>query len=1011
MPRSSISIPNPVNGYQGAASGTLALPASFSLSVGKNNANTTFSGSVTGGGSALTKIGNGALTLGGTNSYTGGTTISSGGLAFSTTNAIPASGAITLAGGAIAASPILATGSTSPVSDWLGKLAASPSGAVTLTNGATDSESLTLPANISLGAFAGGSATYSGALSPTGATFYLGGGGGTLFVTQPLTGGNNLTVGQYGGTGNVVLTQTSGYSGTTTISTGTLTIGAAANQTFSSVIGGNGVLSASAGTITLANSTVLSQINVDASGAGKLNFGSLTSATFGGLQGASGTLSMLNASGAAVALSLGNNNLNTVYAGILTDSNSGATLTKIGTGQLTLSGHSTYKGATTISAGTLSLGVGGGTAALLSPVTINAGAFVNLTATDALGFSSSATVIPTVNVNGGVINDAGGNEGFLTQFNLAGGTMTSTNGGYNFSNNTTGSLLPNIGITTLASTASSVVSGGVVIRGTSITFNVASGTVPSGIDLAISGNISGGGNIAKSGLGLLLLSGTESNATTSVTAGTLSLTGALNGGGAITVSPGAVFTESAAGLISGAASLSVSGAATLAASNTYTGITSANGGSLTISNAAALQNSILDATGASVNFAEPTSGTVAGLQGSSGTVSIAGVALSVGGNAATTYSGNLTGSGGSVIKNGSGGAILAGTNSYSGGTTIVSGALGFGASSSLPGSGSILLAGGGLIATPVLASGSVSPLNDWLAKLGPSPTGAIALTAGATDLESVTLPANVALGAAAGGSAVFAGNLTPTGGVYYLGGGGGTLVFAASLAGGNSLNVGKFSAGNVFLNSGNSYSGNTTINAGSTLTIGDASALGSQGSGGVFSGLLSGSGALVYSGSSTGSSLTLSANNSAFAGSIGVNLGTLTLTGTAGGSLAVGGGTFNYAPPAGQSQTFTGLIVNQGDSTINNSSGGGTLALGGITRSVGGTVNFPTTSGILTTTAPDNNTGGNAIVALGIRRLRRLHAICLQLQQQHGRGPRRRSAAWWPAAPRCWVPEAAYGAE
>ena len=513
-------------GLQGTASGTLALPASFNLSVGRNNANTTFNGSMTGTGSVLTKIGNGVLTLAGTNSYSGGTTISVGGLAFSTTSSIPASGATTLAGGAIAATPILASGSTSPVSDWLGKLAASSTGAVALTNGATDSEALTLPANISLGALSGGSATYSGALSPTGATFYLGGGGGTLFVTQPLTGGNSLAVGQYGGGGNVVLTQPIGYSGATTISAGTLTMAAAANQTFSGVIGGNGVLAASAGTITLANSTVLSQVNFDASGAGKLNFGSLTSATFGGLQGGSGTLSMLNASGAAVALTVGNNNTNTVYAGILTDGNSGAILTKIGTGQTSLTGHSTYKGLTTVNGGTLALGVGGGTAALLSPVTINAGAFVNLTATDALGFSSTATVIPTINVNGGLINDAGGNEGFLTQFNLTGGTMTSTNGGYNFSNNTAGSLLPNIGITTLASSASSVVSGGVVIRGTGITFNVASGTVPSGVDLAISGNISGGGNIAKSGLGLLLLSGTETNATTSVTAGTLSLTGA-----------------------------------------------------------------------------------------------------------------------------------------------------------------------------------------------------------------------------------------------------------------------------------------------------------------------------------------------------------------------------------------------------------------------------------------------------------------------------------------------------
>ncbi|MGH8024196.1 MAG: autotransporter-associated beta strand repeat-containing protein [Limisphaerales bacterium] len=52
----------------------------FALTVGNNNANTTYSGSLSGSGS-LTKIGVGTLTLSGTETYTGNTTISGGHLA------------------------------------------------------------------------------------------------------------------------------------------------------------------------------------------------------------------------------------------------------------------------------------------------------------------------------------------------------------------------------------------------------------------------------------------------------------------------------------------------------------------------------------------------------------------------------------------------------------------------------------------------------------------------------------------------------------------------------------------------------------------------------------------------------------------------------------------------------------------------------------------------------------------------------------------------------------------
>jgi autotransporter-associated beta strand protein len=137
--------------------------------------------------------------------------------------------------------------------------------------------------------------------------------------------------------------------------------------------------------------------------------------------------------------------------------------------------------------------------------------------------------------------------------------------------------------------------------------------------------------------------------------------------------------------------------------------------------------------------------------------------------------------------------------------------------------------------------------------------------------------------------------------------------------------------------------------------------LGSGGGGATFdtagyavtlSGSLSGPGSLTKVDSGT---LTLTANNS-YAGKTTVNAGILSLTGSLSSSsaLVVGGGTFSYAPAgnggAGNRQTVAGLTVNSGASTVNASTGN-TLALGPMTRNMGGAVNFNNNaSGTITTT-------------------------------------------------------------
>jgi autotransporter-associated beta strand protein len=191
---------NGLSGGNGVVSSVNNAGAGAStLTVGDNNATSTFDGVIrnTSGALTLTKIGNGALTLTGANTYSGGTTLSAGTLNINSATAI-GTGTFTIAGGTI--------DNTS-------------GGAITLTNNNVQNWNgdftFTGSNDLNLG---------TGAVTPN-ATRQVTANGGVLTVGGVIGGlGIGLTK---AGAGVLLLGAANSYTGTTDVTAGTLRLGAA----------------------------------------------------------------------------------------------------------------------------------------------------------------------------------------------------------------------------------------------------------------------------------------------------------------------------------------------------------------------------------------------------------------------------------------------------------------------------------------------------------------------------------------------------------------------------------------------------------------------------------------------------------------------------------------------------------------------------------------------------------------------------------------------------------------
>jgi len=642
-----------------SGSGLIVLGPGAGLTVGSQNASSTFSGAISGNDGGLNKEGTGTLILTGINTYAGGTTVNAGMLALSGGGSLAASGGLTLA----------ATGAGFDIS---GASSDRSIGALSGVAGST----VTLGANaLTLGG--GGDTIFGGSIGGTGGIVKQGSGRQTLTGANTYTGGTRINDGTLAlsGAGSLASSGSLSLSGT---GAGFDISGASGNQTTGSLSGGAG------STITL--------------GANTLAFGNATNQVFAGSIGGTGgivkqgsgrqTLSGTSSYGGTTTVSAGEFRIDGALTGL------GAVTVAAGA---TLSGTGSIVGAVIVD-GVLSAGNSPGTLTVGS-LTLNSvsTSIFELNTPGVIGGSDPIAGNDLVKVTGnltlgGALDARAAAAGYYRLFDY-GGTLT---GSFNSQSVTS----TRGGFTIASAQVDTTVTGQVnlVVLGSGQTMQFwdgantsANGTVDGGAGTwsSFGGNWTNSGGDANGGWGgsvgifagpsggAVNVVGTVSFDTVQFSAngyalsgGALSIVpasgtaGTLNVDNGITASIGSSIVDG-----SGTAIVKVGGGTLIiSGNNSYSGGTTIAGGVLQVS-----ADANLGAASGGLTLDGGTLRTTASLSSARNVViNAAGGIFQA--DADLSWSGIISGSG-ALTKTGSGMLVLTGSNTYAGGTTITDGVL------------------------------------------------------------------------------------------------------------------------------------------------------------------------------------------------------------------------------------------------------------------------------------------------------------------------------------------------
>ena len=835
---------------------TLSLPMNLSgtrMFYGVSRS-ITANGVLSGTGGLFVNLTNATLTLTGSNTYEGVTTVSNGLLAISHASALGSTNGNTV-------------------------VRSVTSGSLQISGGITVAEPLTLigerPGSGASLYSSSGSNIWSGAITRQGQT-RLKADGNALLITGGMTGGGGLCV--------------LNSSSTIAFYEKPLSIGSDAFYTDSGGLTVVGVAGNTWGETLVANGTLRMEITngLPASTALRLGISYGPNSTFN-LNGFDQTVGQLRND----TTNAGTRTVTSAMPATLTVNQSSAStydgrftgavgLTKTGAGTLTLSGNNTATGTVTVGGGTVLAAkrsaLFGGTTELwtASSLIVSNGAVLACNVGGSNEFTAAdLDVLKGIgSATGGFLS--GSYFGLDTSF-APGGTFTYASDVGNPDGNSLG--IVKLGTNTLVLSGNNtysgktalyngklsvadeaflganpggsvadqlLLSGGTLLGAASFTLDdsnrgvtlaPAGGTfeTPAATTLAIANIIAGSGALTKTGGGTLTLAGVNTyTGKTFVNAGKLSAAGeaalganpgssaadqlTLNGGTlqstatftvddsnrglSVGASGGTFETDAAtkltvAKVIAGSSTLTKTGEGTLAltAANTFSGTVTVNAGTLELGQVDALKNSILNTGTAGpqsvvLTLAGPVTYTLSGLQGANA-LSLGANTLSLGANTQpASFAGALSGSGG-LTKNGTGTQMLSGTNTYAGATTVSAGTL-------------------QIAKTAALYNGDTA---QWT-------TNSIIVNSGAT------LAFNV------GGSGEFApGDLDVLKGLGSAGGGfktgsllgldttnapGGEFIYSSVIGnpGGNMLGFQKLGLGTLTLSGANTYTGATWLTSG-----------------------------------------------------------------------------------------------------------------------------------------------------------------------------------------------------